>query len=330
MKTKTMKAACVEAYGGPEQIQIKNIAIPKAHRGEVLVKVHASSATTADSMIRTGKPYFGRLILGLLKPKYPVSGTGFSGEVIALGESVHNFKLGDQVFGETTLNFGTNAEYLSIKEAGVILPKPESLSHEEAAVFCDGPLTSYNFLVSLARIKAGQKVLINGAAGSLGSAAVQIANYYGAEVTALASTENFSKLKELGAHHCVDYKTTAIENLSERFDIFYDTVGKSSFKQAKKVLSKEGQYYSPVLNLSTLVDMICTKLFKAKQRAHFAATGMLKDPELKVMLEKVLQIQIAAKLKVPIFRQYPLEKVAEAHRLLASGTKKFNLVIRNL
>ena len=146
MRTSKMKAAYSNGYGSPAVLEIRQIDIPKVKENEVLIRVHAASATTADGMMRTGKPYFSRLFTGIRRPKNPIPGTGFAGEVIKTGTKVTEFETGDQVFGETTLGFSSNAEYLAIPETGVILPKPENLSYVEAATFCDGHLTSMNFL----------------------------------------------------------------------------------------------------------------------------------------------------------------------------------------
>lgn len=324
-----MKAAITTGYGGPDVLKVKTIAIPRVEHDEILIRVHASSVTTADTMMRTGKPYIGRLMLGLRKPKFSTPGTGFSGLVVAKGNGVSQFEIGDAVFGENTLSFSTNAEYLKISAEGIVLEKPENLSHEEAAAFGDGPITSYNFLVALANIQAGQHILINGAAGSLGSAAVQIAKYQGAKVSVMASKHNFPKLKELGADFAFDYKEQSLSDIDTQFDLIYDAVGKSNFSEARKVLKENGAYYSPVLNFGLLLHMMRTHLFRSKQKAHFAATGMLKDAQILKMLKEVLRMHQEGGLKVTIDRQYPLDKIAEAHAYIGSGHKKFNLVLRS-
>ncbi len=323
-----MKAIVAKSYGGPEVLELKTVPIPEIKDNEILVKVETAAITTADTMMRTGKPYLARLVLGLSAPKDPIPGTGFSGYVCAIGAKVSKFKIGEAVFGETTLNFSASAEYLKIPQTGVIHSKPENLSHAEAAAFCDGPLTSYNFLKKLAQLEAGQKVLINGAAGALGVAAVQIAKTFGAEVTAVASAHNAPKLKAMGADHFIDYHQEDFSNGPKKYDLIFDTVGKSSFAKTRKVLKPQGQYLSPVLKFSLLCDMLSGRLFNRGQRAQFAATGALKDAELNAMLQEVLQIQQAGKLSVPIDRQYPLEKLAEAHAFISSGLKKFNLILR--
>ncbi|RIH64452.1 NAD(P)-dependent alcohol dehydrogenase [Mariniphaga sediminis] len=321
-----MKAIVATGYGAPDVLKIRQVAKPHPKENEVLVKVNASSATTADGMMRTGKPYFARLMTGLRKPKHPVPGTGFAGIVETAGKNVKTFKPGDRVFGETTLGFSTNAEYVTIPENGVILPMPDSMPYAEGATFGDGHVTSFNFLKEIAKIKPGQKVLINGASGSLGTAAVQLAKYFGAEVTGVSSTRNVGLVKSLGADHVIDYTKKDFTKVKETYDVVYDTIGKSSYSKSKNILTEDGLYLSPVLRFSLLLQMMRTSVFSRK-KAKFAATGLRSDKELKNMLAELIEIFKEGRLKTVIDRQYPLEKVAEAHTYIASGHKKGNVVI---
>jgi NADPH:quinone reductase-like Zn-dependent oxidoreductase len=326
MKTKMMKAIVATGYGAPDVLKLQEVAKPQPKVNEVLVKVHASSATTADGMMRTGKPYFGRLITGFTKPKHAIPGTGFAGIVETVGKNVTSFKTGDRVFGETTLGFSTNAEFVAVPENGVILPMPENMSYAEGATYGDGHVTSLNFLKEIAQIKPDQKVLINGASGSLGTAAVQLAKFFGAEVTGVTSTRNVGLVKSLGADHVIDYTKKDFTKVNETYDVIFDTVGKSSFSKSKKILSESGLYVSPVLKFSLLLQMMRTSVF-SKKKAKFAATGLRSDAELKSMINELVEIFKEGRLKTVIDRQYPLEKVAEAHTYIASGHKKGNVVI---
>ena len=326
MTTHTMKAIVATGYGSPEVLQLKNVNKPEPKDNEVLVEVHAASATTADGMMRTGTPYFARLFTGIRKPKQPIPGTGFAGVITGLGKNVTSLNIGDKVFGETTFGFSTNAEYVTVPENGVILPLPEQLSFYEAASMCDGHLTSYNFLTCVSKVKPGQKVLINGAAGALGTAAIQIAKALGAEVTGVCSTRNIGLVKSLGADHVIDYSKHDFTKTGKAFDIIYDTVGKSTYRKAKEALTETGQYISPVLQFPLLLQSMGTSNSKGK-KAKFAATGMKKDHELREMLSKMMELVNAGKLKTVIDRQYPLEKLAEAHTYIATGHKKGNVVI---
>lgn len=321
-----MKAIVAIGYGSPEVFTLQQVDKPTPNENQVLVQVHTSTASRADSMIRTGKPYFGRLMLGLLKPKNPIPGTGFAGVVESVGKDVKAFKPGDRVFGETTFGFSTNAEFVAVPEDGVIAVMPDNLKFEDAASYGDGPITSLNFLKHIGKVQPGQKVLINGASGSLGTAAVQLAKHLGAEVTGVCSTRNVGLVKSLGADHVIDYTKQDFTKGDERYDLVFDTVGKSSFGQTKRILAEKGQFLSPVLQFGLLMDMLRTSRSKGK-KAVFAATGMRKDAELREMLNELIEIFKAGKLKTVIDRQFPLEKLAEAHRYVDAGRKKGNVVI---
>lgn len=324
--TTEMKAIRAKAYGGPEVFEWETIAIPQPKEDQVFVRIHYSTVTRADTMMRTGKPYIGRLFNGLQKPKHPIPGTGFSGIVTAIGDKVTSFVVGDAVFGETALEGGTNAEYVCLSEKGVLLHKPEELPFEEAATFTDGPLTSYNFLMSLGQLEAGQKVLINGASGSLGTAAVQIAKANGAVVVGVCSTRNVGLVSALGADQVIDYHKTPFSALSDKYDLIFDTVGKISFAEAKRKLQPQGLYVSPVLSFQLLRQMAWTSMKKGP-KAKFAATGLRNAEELKAMLQSLLDMHRDGKLEVVIDRQFPLEKVAEAHTYVDTGRKRGNLII---
>lgn len=321
-----MKAIVANGYGTPEVFQLKEVAKPQPKANEIRVKVLVTSVTTADGMMRTGKPYIGRLMTGLRKPKHTIPGTGFAGTVDVVGENVKSFIPGDKVFGATTLGFSTNAEYFTIPENGVILPLPDFMNFTEAATFGDGHVTSLNFLKNVAAVQSGQKVLINGAAGSLGTAAVQIAKYLGAEVTAVCSTRNLNLVKSLGAAETIDYTKRDFTNSSEKYDVVFDTIGKSSFSKCKNILKEPGLYLSPVLKFSLLLNMMLTSV-SSKKKARFSATGLLNDNELKNLFSELVEMVREGKLNTVIDRQYPLEKVAEAHTYISSGHKKGNVII---
>jgi len=326
MKTNTMKAIVATGYGSPDVLKLKEVDIPKPKDREVLIKIYASSATAADQMMRAGKPYFGRLFTGIRKPNHPIPGTGFAGKVVAVGKDVIAFQVGERVFGETTLGFSTNAEFVAVPENGVILPMPENMSYVEAAPFCDGHLTSLNFLKNIAQIRPGQKILVNGASGSLGTAAIQLAKYFKAEVTGACSGRNIGLVKSLGANHVIDYTSEEILNENQTYDIIYDTVGNLTFEMAKCALSNNGKFISPVLQFPLLVNMIRTSLF-SKKKAKFAATGLKSDKELRVLLAELLKIYESGHLKTIIDRQYTLEKLSMAHHYITKGHKKGNVVI---
>lgn len=322
-----MKAIITTAYGTPDVFKVDQVSKPTAKPNEILIKIHASAVTKADTMMRTGKPYIGRLMIGLFKPKNPIWGTGFAGVVESVGEAVSRFKVGDKVFGENIESMGTYAEYVTVAEDGIVAHLPKNLSVEEAAGMCDGGLTSLNFLLNLGKIKAGQKVLINGASGSLGTAAVQIAKYFGAEVTAVCSAQNLKMVKELGADQLIDYNQEDFVSHANTYDLIYDTVGARSFAECSHALTESGQYVSPVLGMPLLCDMIFTSVL-GKKKAKFSATGALPAKETKRLLGILLEIIESGNLKGIIDRTYPLEQLAEAHRYIEKGHKKGNVVVK--
>ncbi len=321
-----MKGIISTRYGSPEVLQILKVLTPTPKKNEVLIKIHAASVTKADTMMRTGKPYFGRLFMGLTKPKNAIAGTGFAGVIETVGAEVKLFKKGDQVFGESIASFGTYAEFVCVPEDGVIATLPSNMTYQEAAPVCDGALTSMNFLKNLGAIKSGQKVLINGASGSLGTAAVQIAKHFGTEVTGVCSTANIALVKSIGADKVIDYTNHDFTTNSNTYDIIYDTVGKSSFSDCKDALTENGVYVSPVLGMPLLGDMIYTSIFGTK-KAKFSATGILSVPVLLTLLQETKEIIELGKLKSVMDRSYPLEQIAEAHRYVDKGHKKGNVVI---
>lgn len=317
-----MKAVIVTKYGGPEVLQVKDVAKPTPKDNELLIKIQASSITTAESMMRQGTPRFARLFLGLTRPKHPIPGTGFAGVVMEVGSKVNGFECGDAVFGETTVSFGTNAEYVCVSPDNIVLPMPDYLSFEEAAVMCDGAITSMNFLKNLANVQAGQKVLINGASGSLGVAAVQIAKRMGAEVTGVCSSANTDLVKSLGADYVIDYKQIDFRKQGKKYDVVYDTVGKTCYGEVRNVLSQKGIYMSPVLTVKLLLQM----LFNRK-RVKFDATGIKPAKELKELLKELLQIISEGKYNMVVERRYSIDEIVAAHTYVDTGHKRGNIVL---
>jgi NADPH:quinone reductase-like Zn-dependent oxidoreductase len=321
-----MKAIFVTNYGSPDVLQLQETEKPAPKGDEILVKVSAASITAADSMMRKGTPRYARLFLGLVRPSRPIPGSGFAGVVEAVGETAKHYKIGDAVFGETGVGFSANAEYVCMSEDGVLAIKPEELTFAQAAAICDGALTSWNFLNRIASIQPGQKVLVNGASGSLGSAAIQIAKTLGAEVTGVCGPSNQAMVKSLGADKVIDYTQQDFTRDHQQYDIIYDAVGKASFKHCKPALRKNSVYLSPVLSVSLLLQMIWTSKFSTK-KARFSATGILPVPVLRTLLSEVLEEIKAGNIRPVIDRRYPLEQTAEAHRYVDTGHKKGNIVL---
>jgi NADPH:quinone reductase-like Zn-dependent oxidoreductase len=321
-----MKAVVCTRYGPPDVLELKEVHRPTPGPGEILVRVHVSSATKADTMMRRGSPAYARLFLGLSRPKKPITGTGFAGTIESVGEEVTGFKPGQRVFGETGVGFSTNAEYLSIDEDALVASIPDALGFEEAAPLCDGALTSMNFLSHVHRLRAGETVLVNGASGSLGTAAVQIAKHFGAEVVGVCSAANVDLVKDLGADRAIDYRKEDFTDADGAYDVVYDTIGKSSFTKCRRALKEGGVFISPVLSMPLLFRMMWTSRF-GRKKAKFSATGMRPVPELRPLLNEVLALIENGELRMVIDRRFPLEETSEAHRYIEKGHKRGNVVI---
>lgn len=321
-----MKALFCARYGGPEVLEVATVSRPEPKPNEIRIRVHAASLTTADTFLRSGTPYYARLFTGLLKPKHPIPGTGFAGEVEAIGAEVSRFKVGEAVFGETALGFGANAEYVCVPEDGIICPKPPALSFQEAATICDGPLTSLNFLQEIGQLKKGQHLLVNGAAGSLGTAAIQLGKYMGATVTGVCSTANVDFVNSLGADHVVDYREEDFTTHKGAYDLIFDAVGKSTFTAARSALKADGQFLSPVMQIRLLFEMLWTSLM-GRQKVKFAATGLMAPPALRKLLGTLLHVIKSDHMRIVIDRQYTLNQAREAHQYIDSGHKRANIVL---
>ncbi|TNE53076.1 MAG: NAD(P)-dependent alcohol dehydrogenase, partial [Bacteroidetes bacterium] len=287
------------------------------------------TVTTADTMMRRAEPFISRFFLGLSKPKHPVTGTGFAGIIEATGAAVTQFKTGDTVFGETGISFGANAEYVCMPEDGVLMHQPVGMQHTEGAAFCDGPLTALNFLRNLGKIEAGQTVLINGAAGSIGTAAVQLAKYFGAHVTGVCSAANVELVKSLGADRVIDYTQTDFTQTGATYDIIFDTVGKSSFSRCANVLNPAGIYLSPVMNLPLFARMAWHSIAGRAdgKKALFSATGLLDPSGLRTLLRELTGIYAAGRMQIVVDKRFPLEQAVTAHQYVDTGHKKGNVIL---
>jgi NADPH:quinone reductase-like Zn-dependent oxidoreductase len=320
-----MKAIVCTQYGPPDNLQLKEIDKPFPEDNEVLIKIQATTVTAVDCTFRQGKPLIGRLFSGFTSPKNPVQGTELAGEIEAVGKDVKLFKVGDQVFG-TTMGSGVYAEYTCLPEDGATLGiKPANTTFEEAAC-CDGVLTALPFLRDAGRIKSGDKVLINGASGSTGTAAVQLAKHYGAHVTGVCSTGNLELVKSLGADSVVDYTKEDFHKNSEAYDIIFDTVGKSSFSRSKAALKPGGIFLEAAISTGILFHMLWTSIFRGK-KAAIAFTGLRSASQRTADLITLKELIEAGKYKAVIDRTYPLEQMAEAQRYVEKGHKVGNVVI---
>ncbi len=320
-----MKASVSKMYGTPEVFNIEDVTKPVPKHNEVLVRVYAATVTGSDMMMRIGKPYVGRLYLGLSKPKTTILGFDFAGEIVETGKDVTLFKVGDRVFGGTTA-LGCYAEYTCVNVDDVITTIPENISYQSAAPVSGSAITVMNFLKGLAKIKAGDKLLINGASGSLGTYAVQIAKQFGAEVTGVCSTTNMKMVKELGADYVIDYTSEDFTNNGKQYNIIFDTVGKTTFSHCKNALTEKGIYLSSVISIPLFLQMMKTSLF-GKKKVKSSSTGML---SAKVRLDYFLELKEmlkAEKIKTVIDTSYPLSQMGDAHNYVEKGHKKGNVVI---
>ena len=324
--TQTLNAWSITRYGGPEILAPVSRPLPTAGPAEVLIRIRASAVSRADGMMRAGLPRFVRPFLGWGRPRHDLIGTCMSGEVIATGSAVTSFAVGDQVYGMAGMTFSANASHICMNENGVLMHKPDALSHEEAAVMGDGAITSFNFLHEVAELQAGEKVLILGAAGSLGTAAVQIAAAMGAEVSGTCSARNAGIVASLGATRVIDYTIEDFTKSFERYDVVYDTLGISSFGAAKHVLTRNGRYVCPVLSC----DLLCASLrsfLYGSRKARFSATGMLKPNVQRAMHQQLVNLVEEDKFAPVMDRIYPFDQLVDAHQYVESGHKRGNVVV---
>ena len=319
-----MKAIVFTKYGSPDVLQLKDVEKPTPKDNEVLIKVHATTVTLFDCWQRSCTAPFGfgllsRLASGLRKPRQPILGTELAGEVEAVGKDVEQFMKGDQIFGFTG-SLGAHAEYICMPEDGMVAIKPANMTYDEAAAVPQGALTALTFLRK-GNIQSGQKILIFGASGGVGTYAVQLAKYFGAEVTGVCSTKKLELVRSLGADNVIDYNKEDFTKSGETYDIIFDTIGKSPFSGSKRSLKKEGFYIFTTFGLPRLFRMLWLNMTSNKK----AKIGILEERiEELIFLKELIE---AGKLTSVIDRRYPLEQIAEAHRYVESGQKKGQVVI---
>lgn len=315
-----MKAVVYTKYGSPDVLKLQEVAKPIPKENEILVKVYATSVSKGDVRLRSADPFLVRLFFGILKPNVPILGGSLAGEIEAVGKHVTQFKIGDQVFASTGRKMSAHAEFASLPEDGLIAFKPKNKSYAEVASIPFGDGTSLYFLKK-ANIQSGQKILIIGASGSLGVAAVQLAKYFGAEVHAVCSTTNVELVKSIGADRIFDYTTEDFTESGESYDIIYDTVGKMSIKKALNVLKKNGQL---ILGAALISQMLEAGWIAVTKKTKIIAGEM---KESKADLEFLASLYETGKMKAVIDKTFSMEEIKEAHRLVDSGRKKGNVII---
>ena len=321
-----MKAIIHPRYGSANVLEIKEIKTPEPKDNEVRVKIYAATVSATDAIFRSGKPFVSRSATGLLKPKHVIPGDIFSGEIDAVGKEVTRFKKGDRVYGATGAGFGAHAEYICLPENSALTGKPSNLNDGEAAAVCEGALTALPFLRDSARLQRGQKILINGASGSIGSIAVQLAKNEGAEVTGVCSTANMEFVHSLGADKVIDYTREDFTGNGEVYDVIFDSVGKSSFTRSKIALTQKGIYLSTVLTFDVLFQMLKTSKTGGK-KAAIAFTGLRPATERVKDLTFLTSLIEAGQIKPSIDKIYSLTQIAEAHRYVETGHKRGVVVI---
>jgi NADPH2:quinone reductase len=317
-----VKAVVCTGFGPPEVLRLADLDRPAPRRGEVLIRVRATTVTAAEAQMRRGRPLWGRLIIGFRRPRkrFRVLGTELSGDVVAVGAGVSRFAVGDEVFGFTGFSIGAYAEYKCLPQTGSLAHKPRSVTHEEAAAAVDGATTALFFLRDKASIQPGQNVLIIGASGSIGTYAVQLAKHFGARVTGVCSTRNVDLVTSLGADSVIDYTRTDFTRGGERYDIIFDTVGKSSYGRCRRSLTERGRYVSTV-GLDNAVLALVTPVTGGRR----VVTGMSvrKDKALPFLRDLIE----AGQLRIVIDRRYALADIVEAHRYVDTGHKRGNVAV---
>jgi NADPH:quinone reductase-like Zn-dependent oxidoreductase len=317
-----MKAAVHTSYGPPDVVRIAEVEKPTAKDNEVLVKVHATTVNRTDSGLRAAKPFINRFFTGLSRPRVTVLGNEFAGEVEAVGGGVTSFEVGDRVFGYNGSRFGAHAEYLAMPEDGSLATMPANLTYEEAAPSTEGSHYALS-LIRKAKIQRGQAVLVNGATGAIGSAAVQLLKRLGADVTAVCDPENVELVRGLGADRVIDYTAEEFTQDERTYDVVLDAVGKSSFGRCKRLLKPRGIYLSSdlgPLSQNPILALI-TPLLGGRR-------VMFPIPRDNQEMVRYLKDLIASGAFKPVIdKRYPLDQIVEAYRYVETGQKIGNVVI---
>ncbi|MFY9580836.1 MAG: NAD(P)-dependent alcohol dehydrogenase [Gaiellaceae bacterium] len=315
-----MRAVVYDRYGPPEVLRLEDVERPVPKEDEVLVRIHATTVNRTDCGWRSAKPFFARYFIGLLKPKRKILGMELAGEVEALGAAVTEFEVGDHVFG--VKGFGAHAEFVCIRESGPLAHKPADMSFEEAAAVCDGASIALSCL-GPADLRQGQKLLIYGASGSIGTAAVQLAKHFGADVTAVCNTKNVELVRSLGADEVIDYLQEDFTKNGKTYDVIFDAVGKHSFRRCRRSLKPGGIYLETDLGFMWHVPFLV--LLTRRIGDKKVTLGMAKYTKQDVLFLK--ELIEAGKYRAVIDRRYPLEDVVEATRYVETQQKTGNVVL---
>lgn len=321
----TMKAILCTKYGPPDVLQLKEVAIPTPKDNEVRIKIHATTVSTGDCEMRSFKVRPGfwipiRIVLGIRKPRKKILGQDLAGEIEAVGKKVTQFQKGDQVFACTGFRLGAYAEYQCLPTTLPMASKPVNMSYEEAATVPVWGSHALHFLRK-ANVRSGQTVLINGAGGCMGTFAVQLAKYFGADVTAVDSTEKLAMLSSIGADHVIDYTQEDFTQSGESYDVIFDVVGKSSYERSLKSLKRNGRYILANPKPSQMVRGLWTSRTSSQKVIFEFASPQTEDL---IFLKELIE---AGTIKTVIDRRYPLKQIPEAHRYVDTGNKEGHVVI---
>jgi NADPH:quinone reductase-like Zn-dependent oxidoreductase len=322
----TMKAAYVDRYGPPEVISVREIAAPVVSEHDVLVRQVASNVSPADCAMRSADPFIVRFFTGLLRPKAGIPGETIAGTVEAVGAKVTRFKAGDRVFGITELAKGALAELIAVPESSALAQMPEAMSFEQAGALPYSFLTAMPFLRDEAKLEPGQSILINGAAGSIGTVAVQLARNIGAHVTAVCSTRNVELVLSLGANDVIDRTKQDFTARREAYDVVFDCVGKSSLAACRDALKPGGIYLTTVPSWAIMRTMLFGNR-AGQKRGKLATTGLRKAADKRTDMELLAEMVERGEVRAVIDRTYPLAEIAEAHRYVEAGTKAGDAII---
>ena len=320
-----MKAFVYTKYGPPDVLHLKEVAKPTPKDNEVLIKTHATTVTSGDWRVRSldvpvGFGLISRLFFGVSRPRQPILGTELAGKIESVGKDVSKFKVGDQVFAFSGAGMGCHAEYKCMPEDGAVVLKPANLTYEEAAAISFGGTTALDFF-RRGKLQSGERVLINGASGGVGTAAVQLAKHFCADVTGVCSTANVELVRSLGATHVIDYTKEDFTQNGETYDVVVDTVGTAPFSRSKDSLKEGGRLLMVLGGLPDMLQIPWVLMTSSKRIIAGPATGRAED------LRFLAELAQAGEFRPVIDRRYPFEQIAEAHRYVDTGRKKGNVVI---
>ncbi len=320
MASERMRAVVHDKYGPPDVLRLEDVQRPVPKDDEVLVRIHATTVNRTDTALRAAEPFASRFITGLRRPKRRILGSELSGEVEAVGAAVTEFEVGNQVFGVNPWRFGTHAEFVCMRESAPLAPKPAGTTFEEAAAVCDGAILALGCLRP-ADLRKGKRILVYGASGSIGTAAVQLARYFDADITAVCNTENVETVRSLGADKVIDHTREDFTRNGQTYDVIFDAVGKHSFRRCKGSLNHGGFYLATDLWQNLVLAVWTSRI--GDKRVVFPIPPRYTKKDV-LFLKQLME---AGKYRAVIDRYYPLEQVADATRYVESEQKTGNVVL---